>query len=125
MKRCALCYWNLDDESCVDKTISTNVIINKFQNYKYRFNDFWYFVTENNPSFHYKHYSFTLFPEVVTDNYIHFNNTNQKIKYTDIFNKPSNLKSIMFNFVIEPEKKNIDINSMLFQTETDNYIKLL
>ena len=31
----------------------------------------------------------------------------------------------MFNFVIEPEKKSIDINSTLFQCETENYIKLL
>ena len=125
LKRCALCYWDIDDESTVDKSISTNVIINKFQNHKYKFNDFYYFTTQNNPSYHYKHYSFAIFPEVVTDNYIYFNNTNQKIKYTDIFNKISNLTSFMLNFVIEPEKKTIDINSTIFHTGNDNYIKLL
>ena len=31
----------------------------------------------------------------------------------------------MFNFVVEPEKKTVDINSTLIQTETDNYIKIL
>ena len=123
LKRCALCYWNLDDECDVDKTISTNVIINKFQNQKYKFNDFYYFTCENNPSYHYKHYSFKIFPEVVTDNYIYFNNTNQKLKYTDIFNRYQNLDSIAFNFVIEPEKKTVDINSTLFECENDNYIK--
>ena len=120
-----MCYWNLDDESSVNKTISSNVIINKFQNHKYKFNDFYYFVTENSPSYHYKHYSFLIFPEVVTDNYIYFNNTNQTIKYTDIFNKTYNLKSIMFNFIVEPDKKSIDINSTSFETERDNYIKIL
>ena len=125
LKRCALCYWNLDDESSVDETISTNVIINKFQNQKYKFNDFYYFTCENNPSYHYKHYSFAIFPEVMTDNYIHFNNTNQKIKYTDIFNRYQNLNSIASNFVIEPEKKTVDINSTLLQAGNDNYIKIL
>ena len=125
LKRCALCYWELDHESEVDKTISTNVIINKFQNQKYKFNDFYYFTTENNPTYHYKHYSFLIFPEVVTDNYIYFNNTNQRIKYTDIFNEYIELSSILFNFVIEGEKKNIDINSTLFSCENNNYIKLL
>ena len=125
LKKCALCYWDLDDESSVDKTISTNVIINKFQNHKYKFNDFYYFVTQDSPTYYYKHYSIAKFLEVITDNYIYFNNTTQRIKYTDIFNKTTNLKSIMFNFVIEPEKKSIDINSTLFQIETDNYIKLL
>ena len=115
----------MDDESSVDKTSSTNVVINKFQNHKYKFSDFYYFTCENNPSYHYKHYSFAIFPEVVTDNYVYFNNTNQWIKYTDIFNKRDNLFSVMFNFVVEPKKKDIDINSTLMQNETDNYIKIL
>ena len=125
LKACSLCYWNLDDLSCIDKTISSSVFINKFQNYKYKHNDFYYFTTQNNAKFHYKHYSLLLFPDVVTDNYIEFNNTNQNIKYIDIFNKTSNLTSIMFNIVIEPEKKTIDINSTLFTVENDNYIKIL
>ena len=125
LKRCSLCYWNLDDLSCVDKTISTSVYINKFQNYKYKHNDFYYFITENNPRFHYKHYSFLTFSEVVTDNYIYFNNTNQIIKYTDIFNKKTELESFVFNFVVEPEKKTFDINSTLLQIGSDNYIKIL
>ena len=104
LKRCALCWWDLDQELDVDKTISSNVIINKFQNQKNRFNDFYYFTTENNPTYHYKHYSFSIFPEVITDNYIYFNNSNQRIKYTDIFNKEVNLTSFALNFVIEPEK---------------------
>ena len=126
LKKCGLCYWDLNTVADVDKTIGTNsVIINKFQNQKHRFNDFYYFTTINNPTYHYKHYSFVIFPEVINDNYIYFNNTNQKIKYTDIFNKESNLTSFAFNFVIEPENKAIDINSTLMECENDNYIKLL
>ena len=126
LTRSSLCYWNLNNESHVDKTIGTNsVIINKFQNEKHLFSDYYYFITQNNPTYHYKHYSFEIFPEVINDNYIYFNNTTQKIKYTDIFNKLANLTSFAFNFVIEPEKKNVDLNSTLMMCETDNYIKLL
>ena len=125
LKKCALCWWDLDIEADVDKTISTNVIINKFQNQQHKFNDFNYFICKNSPTYHYKHYSFEIFPEVITDNYIYFNNTNQRIKYTDIFNKLISLKSIMFNFIIEPKKKSVDINSTLIECENDNYIKLL
>ena len=106
LKRTSLCWWDLDKECDVDKTIGVNsVIINKFQNQKNLFNDFYYFTTQNNPTYNYKHYSFEIFPEVDTDNNIHFDNTNQRIKYTDIFNKRVDLSSIMFNFVVEPEKK--------------------
>ena len=126
LKRCSLCYWDLNNESHVDKTIGTNsVIINKFQNEKHLFSEYYYYITENNPTYHYKHYSFEIFPEVINDNYIYFNNTTQKIKFTDIFNEQPNLSSFVFNFVIEPEKKNVDLNSTLMECETDNYIKLL
>ena len=126
LTRCALCYWDLNNESHVDKTIGTNsVIINKFQNEKHLFSDYYYFITQNNPKYHYKHYSFEIFPEVINDNYIYFNNTNQKIKYTDIFYKLTELSSFVFNFVIEPEKKVVDLNSTLMECENDNYIKLL
>ena len=126
LRRCGLCYCDLNTVSDVDKTINTNdVTINKFHNQKHKFNDYFYFTTENNPTYHYKHYSFAIFPEVINDNYIYFNNTNQKIKYTDIFNNRLNLSSLVFNFVIEPEKKNIDINSTLIECENDNYIKIL
>ena len=126
LKRCSLCYWDLNNESHVDKTIGTNsVIINKFQNEKHLFSDYYYYITENNPTYHYKHYSFEIFPEVINDNYIYFNNTTQKIKYTDIFNEQPNLRSFTFNFVIEPQKKSVDLNSTLMMCETDNYIKLL
>ena len=125
LKRCVLCWWDLDNESHVDKTISTNVIINKFQNEQNVFNnDFHYFTCINQPFYYYKHYSFEIFPEVITDNYIYFDNT-QRIKYKDIFNKEVNLKSFAFNFVIEPEKKTVDINSTIFECESDNYIQLL
>ena len=120
-----MCYWNLDDISSVDKTISTNVIINKFENQKYKFNDFYYFTCLNSPSYHYKHYSLAIFPEVVTDSYIYFNNTNQRLKYTDILIKEDNFKSVAFNFIVEPEKKAVDINSTIFQSGNDNYIKIL
>ena len=126
LKRCSLCWLNLDNESHVDKTIGVNdVIINKFQNQQHIFNDFYYFICENNPTYHYKHYSIAIFPEVINDNYIYFNNTNQRIKYTDIFNKEVNLKTLSFNFVIEPEKKAVDSNSTLMECENDNYIKIL
>ena len=126
LKKCSLCYWDLNNESHVDKTIGTNsVIINKFQNEKHLFSDYNYFITQNNPKYHYKHYSFELFSDVIDDNYIFLNNTNQKIKFTDIFNKQQNLTSFAFNFVIEPEKKNVDLNSTLMECENDNYIKLL
>ena len=126
LKRCSLCYWDLNNESHVDKTIGVNsVIINKFQNEKHVFSDYFYFVTQNDPTYHYKHYSFEIFPEVVNNNYIYFNNTTQRVKYTDIFNKQPNLSSFAFNFVIEPVKKNVDINSTLIECESDNYIKLL
>ena len=126
LRKCSLCYWDLNNESHVDKTIGTNsVIINKFQNEKHLFSDFFYFVTQNNPTYHYKHYSFEIFHEVINDNYIYFNNTNQRIKYSDIFNKQNNLSSFVFNFVIEPVKKNVDLNSTLMECENDNYIKLL
>ena len=125
LKRIALCWWDLENESHVDKTISTDVIINKFQNEKNVFNDFYYFTCENSPTYHYKHYSFEIFPEVITDNYIHFDNTDQRIKYKDIFNKRSELSSIMFNFIVEVEKKSVDINSTLWECENDNYIKIL
>ena len=45
--------------------------------------------------------------------------------HNNAFNEKDNLHSIVFNFVIEPEKKSIDINSTLFQCETENYIELL
>ena len=77
LKRCALCYWNLDDESSVDKRISTNVIINKFQTHKHKFNDFHYFTCLNSPTYHYKHYSTAIFSEIITQNYVYFNNINQ------------------------------------------------
>ena len=126
LKRGGLCYWDLNNESHVDKTIGTNsVIINKFQNEKHLFSDYYYFITQNNPTYHYKHYSFSIFPEVINDNYIYINNSTQKIKYTDIFNKQQNLTSFAFNFVIEPQKKPVDLNSTLMMCETDNYIKLL
>ena len=127
LKRCSLCYWDLNNESHVDKTIGINsVIINKFQNEKHVFSDnYYYFVTQNDPTYHYKHYSFEIFNEVVNDNFIYFNNTTQKIKYTDIFNKQPELTSFTYNFVIEVEKKTIDINSTLLECENDNYIKLL
>ena len=125
LKRCALCYFDLNNESHVDKKIGTNIVINKFQNEKHIFNDYYYFTTENNPAYDYKHYSFAIFPDVINDNYIYFNNTNQKIKYTDIFYKETNFTSLVFNFVIEPEKKSVDINTTLMECENDNYIKLL
>ena len=126
LKRGGLCYWDLNNVSHVDKTIGTNsVIINKFQNEKHLFSDYYYFITQNNPTYHYKHYSFELFSDVINDNYIYFNNTTQKIKYTDIFNEQQNLTSFVFNFVIEPQKKSVDLNSTLMMCETDNYIKLL
>ena len=111
LKRCSLCYWDLDDESSVDKTIITNVIINKFQNHKHKFSDFYYFTCLNSPTYHYKHYSTAIFSEILTHNYGYFNNTDQRIKFTDAFNKIDNLHSIVFNFIIEPEKKSIDINT--------------
>ena len=126
LKRCLLCWWNLDYESDVDKTIGiTDVVIKKFHNQQHKFNDYFYFVTENDPTYYYKHYSMAIFNTVINDNYIYFNNTNQRIKYTDIFYKITDFASFVFNFVIEPEKKNIDINSTLIQCENDNYIKLL
>ena len=125
LKRCALCWWDLNCQGDTNKTIGVNdVIINKFQNQKHIFNDYYYFICQNNPTYHYKHYSFAIFPEVINDNYIYFNNTNQRIKYTDIFNNVVNLKTLAFNFVIEPEKKAIDINSTLMECE-NNYIKIL
>ena len=126
LKRCSLCYWDLNNVSHVNKTIGiNNVIINKFENEKHLFSDnYYYFVTENNPSFHYKHYSFEIFTDVINDNYIYFNNTDQKLKYTDIFNKKENLTSLAFNFVFEAEKKVVDINSTLMESD-NNYIKLL
>ena len=126
LKKCALCWCNLDCVADVDKTIAINsVTINKFHNQKHKFDDYYYFTTENNPTYHYKHYSFELFKDVIDDNYIFFNNSNEKIKYTDIFNKQQNLTSFAFNFVIEPQKKPVDLNSTLMMCETDNYIKLL
>ena len=125
LKRGSLCYWDLNNESHVNKTIRiNNVVINKFENEKHIFNDYYYFTTENHPTYHYKHYSFEIFTDVINDNYIYFNNTNQKIKYTDIFYKQTNFESLAFNIVFECEKKAVDINSTLMECE-DNYIKLL
>ena len=126
LKRCALCWWDLDCVADTDKSIAINTVsIEKLHNQQHKFDDFYYFVTENNPTYYYKHYSMAIFNTVINDNYIHFNNTHQRIKYTDIFYKSKSLKSIMFNFVIEPEKKIIDINSTLMQSEIYNYIKIL
>ena len=126
LNRCSLCYWDLNNESHVDKTIGTNsVIINKFQNEKHVFSDFFYFTTEKQPSYHYKHFSFQIFNYINNDNYIFFNNTNQKINFVDSFLKRNQLFSFAFNFIISPEKKTVDINSTLFQSGTDNYIKIL
>ena len=126
LKRCSLCYWDLNNESHVDKTIGTNsVIINKFQNEKHVFSDFFYFTTEKQPNYNYKHFSFQIFNYINNDNYIYFNNTNQRVNFVDSFLKNNDLFSIAFNFVIEPQKKNVDINSTLFQTGTDDYIKIL
>ena len=126
LTRCALCYWDLNNESHVDKTIGTNsVIINKFQNEKHVFSDFFYFTTEKQPNYNYKHFSFSVFNYINNDNYIYFNNTNQRVNFVDSFLKNNDLFSIAFNFIISPEKKTVDINSTLFQTGTDDYIKIL
>ena len=125
LKRCALCWWDLNCVADSNKSIGVyTVTINKFQNQKHRYDDYYYFITENNPSYFYKHYSFEIFNDVINDNYIYFNNTNQKIKYTDIYNDTI-FTSFVFNFVIEPEKKSVDINSTIMECEIDNYIKLL
>ena len=126
LTRSSLCYWNLNNVSDVDKTIGVNsVTINKFHNQKHKFNDFFYFTTEKQPTYHYKHYSFSIFSDIINDTYIFFNNTNQRVNFVDSFLKKNDLFSIAFNFVIEPQKKNVDINSTLFQTGTDDYIKIL
>ena len=126
LKRCGLCYWDLNNVSHVDKTIGTNsVIINKFQNEKHVFSDFFYFTTEKQPNYNYKHFSFQIFNYINNDNYIYFNNTNQRVNFVDSFIKREQLFSIAFNFIISPEKKTVDINSTLFQSGTDNYIKIL
>ena len=126
LKRCSLCWWNLDYEADTEKIIGTSdVKIKKFHNQQHKFNDFFYFTTENDPTYYYKHYSMAIFNTVINDNYIYFNNTTQKIKYTDIFNEQPNLRSFTFNFAIEPQKKSVDLNSTLMMCETDNYIKLL
>ena len=126
LTRCSLCYWDLNNESHVDKTIGTNsVIINKFQNEKHVFSDFFYFTTEKQPNYNYKHFSFQIFNYINNDNYIYFNNTNQRVNFVDSFLKRNQLFSFAFNFIISPEKKTVDINSTLFQTGTDDYIKIL
>ena len=126
LTRCALCYWNLNNESDVDKTIGTNSVkINKFHNQKHKFNDFYYFTTEKQPDYNYKHYSFAIFNYINNDNYIYFNNTDQRINFVDSFLKKNQIFSIAFNFIITPVKKTVDINSTLFQTGTDDYIKIL
>ena len=126
LKRCSLCWWNLDCEADTEKIIGTSdVKIKKFHNQQHKFNDFFYFTTENDPTYYYKHYSMAIFNTVINDNYIYFNNTNQRIKFTDIFYKQTELSSFAFNFVIEPEKKVVDLNSTLIECENDNYIKLL
>ena len=126
LTRCALCYWDLNNESDVDKTIGTNsVTINKFHNQKHKFNDFYYFTTEKQPNYNYKHFSFSIFNYINNDNYIYFNNTNQRVNFVDSFLKKNDLFSIAFNFIISIEKKTVDINSTLFQSGTDNYIKIL
>ena len=126
LKRCSLCWWNLDYEADTEKIIGTSdVKIKKFHNQKHKFNDFFYFTTINDPTYYYKHYSMAIFNTVINDSYIYFNNTNQRIKFTDIFYKQTELSSFAFNFVIEPEKKVVDLNSTLIECENDNYIKLL
>ena len=126
LTRSSLCYWNLNNVSDVDKTIGVNsVTINKFHNQKHKFNDFFYFTTEKQPSYHYKHYSFSIFSDIIDSNYIFFNNTNQKINFVDSFLKRNQLFSFAFNFIISPEKKTVDINSTLFQSGSDDYIKIL
>ena len=127
LTRSSLCYWNLNNVSDVDKTIGVNsVTINKFHNQKHKFNDYFYFTTEKQPSYHYKHFSFSIFNDINNDNYIYiFNNTNQRVNFVDSFLKRNQLFSIAFNFIISPEKKTVDINSTLFQTGTDDYIKIL
>ena len=126
LNRCSLCYWDLNNVSDVDKTIGTNsVTINKFHNQKHKFNDFYYFTTEKQPNYNYKHFSFSVFNYINNDNYIFFNNTNQKINFVDSFLKKNQLFSFAFNFIISPEKKTVDINSTLFQSGSYDYIKIL
>ena len=126
LNRCSLCYWDLNNESHVDKTIGTNsVIINKFQNEKHVFSDFFYFTTEKQPNYNYKHFSFQIFNYINNDNYIYFNNTNQRVNFVDSFLKRNQLFSFAFNFIISPEKKTVDINSTLFQSGSYDYIKIL
>ena len=126
LTRCSLCYWDLNNVSDVDKTIGVNsVTINKFHNQKHKFNDFYYFTTEKQPNYNYKHFSFSVFNYINNDNYIFFNNTNQRVNFVDSFLKRNQLFSFAFNFIISPEKKTVDINSTLFQSGTDNYIKIL
>ena len=126
LKKCSLCWWNLDCVADVDKTIESNIVsINKFHNQKHKFNDFHYFTTEKKPSYHYKHFSFTIFSDIIDSNYIYFNNTDQRINFVDSFFIKNHLFSIAFNFIITPEKKPVDINSTLFQSGSDVYIRLL
>ena len=126
LTRCSICYWNLNHEAHCDKTIGVNnVIINKFQNQKHLFNDFYYFTCLNNITYYYKHYSTAIFSTIISHNYLYFDNTNQRIKFTDAFVNEENLSSFAFNFVIQPEQKPINLNSTLFNCESLNYIKLL
>ena len=126
LKKASLCWWNLDCVADTEKIIGiSDVKIKKFHNQQHKFNDFYYFKTIDDPSYYYKHYSTEIFNTVINDNYLYFNNTTQKIKFTDTFLKNNNLFSIAYNFIIEPLKKNIDINSTIFQSGTDDYIKIL
>ena len=130
LKKYSLCSMKLNDLSMVVKNTnrSNNVTtISKIGNMKYR--DIDYFECFNNIVFHYRHYTGLLFNDNTHDNYIVFNNTNQYISYVEHYPKiPTNHSSMicMFNFVFEIEKKNIDINSTLWESsDGKSYIKIL
>ena len=128
LKKYSFCWINLNALSMVIKNAnkSNNVtMISKIGNNRHK--DIDYFECFNNIAFNFRHYSGLLIKNIVFDNYMQFNNTNQYISYTEHYPKiPSSRSHIvyLFNFVFQVEKKSI--NSTLWESNNGkSYIKIL
>ena len=110
---------NLEDLRMIVKNTDNSNITTISKLASYRYNDKHYLECFNNPLFNFRQYTTLLINNIVFDNYIIFNNTNQYIAYTECYpSLPPSTAHInyMFNFVFQVEKTSGDINSTLWQS---------
>ena len=117
---------NLEDLSMIVKNTDSSNISTISKIAKYRYKDKAYFECFNNPIFTFRHYTTLLNNNIVPNKYIKFNNTNQYITYTEFYSLVTSINYYAFNFIFKVEKKQVDINSTLWDSHNGkSYINFL